>query len=132
MAKILIADRSPDFLSRLSTVFENLGHSVIIAASGYEAYTEFQKHKKIDAMILDLLMPEMDGLTTAEKIKAIAPDNQTITVILSTESSPELKERGEQIGIDSWIIKHALPENLVIAVEGMIDDITKSNGTLTA
>ncbi|MFN7960531.1 MAG: response regulator [Thermoanaerobaculia bacterium] len=68
---------------------------VIFARDGYEALEQFRRHRP-ELVLLDLTMPEMDGLTCLSQIKAIAPQTQVavISALTDAETAIEAVERG--------------------------------------
>ncbi|MCQ9205650.1 MAG: response regulator [Omnitrophica bacterium] len=68
MAKILIIDDDPDLIESMRVVLESKGYEVISAESGEEGL-EKQKKQKPDLIVLDVMMPKMDGFETARAIK---------------------------------------------------------------
>lgn len=56
-------------------------------------------------MICDINMPNMDGLSMAEKVRGELGNSALNIIMLTTESSPNMKERGKAAGIKGWIVK---------------------------
>jgi DNA-binding NtrC family response regulator len=76
-AKILLVDDEPEFTRVLSERIQSRGVDVDTAASGREALEKVKDHN-YDAIVLDLSMPEMDGLETLRRLVADHPDLQVI------------------------------------------------------
>jgi len=83
---ILLIDDEPAILSLHRALFETLGYSVLTAGSGDEALTAMQGHP-IDAVVLDYMMPTMDGEETARRIRK-AHSNVPIVISSALESLP--------------------------------------------
>ena len=120
------------FLIRDYFLKENF--NVLEAENGKEALEIF-KSKKVDILILDIMMPEMDGLTLLNKIREVS----TVPVILLTaKSEEEDKLQGYEIGADDYMTKPFSPKVLVAKVKALlkrsrdeIDSSTQSfNGLL--
>jgi DNA-binding NtrC family response regulator len=75
--KVLLVDDEQEFLSALSERMKNRGLEVATATSGKEALEKIGQ-ESYDAVILDMLMPDMDGLETLKSIKATKPEVQII------------------------------------------------------
>lgn len=75
--KILLIDDEKDFLDIMSERMKNRGMDVETAPSAKEAFEKVKK-QNFDAIIVDLLMPEMDGLETLKELKKMNPDLQII------------------------------------------------------
>ena len=81
-ATILLVDDKEMALAVGQAMIARLGHDVLTAISGREAIEKYQENQdRIDLVILDVVMPEMDGADTYEKLRKINPD---VKVILST------------------------------------------------
>ena len=101
---ILIVDDEDHVLDACKTMLNRLGYSTILAQNGKEAVEIFQKENTIiDLIILDMIMPEMDGLTAYEHLKKIKPD---VKVILASDYSitDNVKEIVDK-GCDEFIQK---------------------------
>jgi Response regulator containing CheY-like receiver, AAA-type ATPase, and DNA-binding domains len=71
-AKILVVDDDPNLRKTLADILKIKGYEVIIAATGAEAVAVV-KREAISLALIDLILPDMNGLEVMEKIKAIAP-----------------------------------------------------------
>lgn len=80
------------------------GYEVIEACDGKDALAKLSG-QKIHLVISDVNMPNMDGLTMAEKIRGELKNAAVNLIMLTTESSPSMKERGKAAGIKGWIVK---------------------------
>ena len=105
MAKtIMIVDDSASLRQVVSIALKGAGYDVIQACDGKDALSKLDG-KKIHLIISDVNMPNMDGLTMAEKIRT-EHRNATVNIImLTTENNPSMKERGKAAGIKGWIVK---------------------------
>ena len=91
---------------------------VIRAKTGKEGLSYFQKNK-IDLCILDIMMPEMDGFSLAEKIKA---SNPKMPLIFLTAKSLKIdKLKGFKLGADDYIIKPVDEEELVARIQAVLN-----------
>ena len=115
--KVLMAEDDRDFGNILSQYISISGYDVTLARDGREAWELFEKVKP-DLCVLDVMMPEMDGFSLAEKIKDAKPD---IPIIFLTAKS--LKEdivRGLKIGADDYITKPFDPEVLILRINNIL------------
>lgn len=115
--KVLIAEDDRDFGNILTQYVTISGFDVTLGRDGKEAWELFTSNKP-DICVLDVMMPEMDGFTLAEKIKEVQPD---IPVIFLTAKS--LKEdivRGLKIGADDYITKPFDPEVLILRINNIL------------
>ena len=99
--KILVVSRDPGLADVRRKVLEKAGYCVLAASSGEQAIKIYESHQ-IDAVILDYLMPGMNGLKVAAKLKELGA---TIPIIMLSAVSPILDEA---LGLaDLWINKTA-------------------------
>ncbi|MBQ49230.1 MAG: hypothetical protein CMP10_17770 [Zetaproteobacteria bacterium] len=105
MAKILIVDDSVTTRIDLRKTLEEVNHDVIEAVDGEDAIKVYKQNKDVNLVICDYHMPKLNGLGAVEGIFSEAPNGQVPCLILTTESSAQLKQEGRKIGIRGWIIK---------------------------
>lgn len=100
--RILIADDDRNISSGLAAMLENLGH--FVAACAYNGTEAVEKTCKLspDLVIMDIKMPEMDGI---EASKRILEQQSLPIVILSAFSHPELIERADEAGVAGYMVK---------------------------
>jgi len=99
---ILIVEDNKMNQKVIGTMLYNLGYSFDIAENGYEGYIQ-AKIKKYDLIFMDLIMPEMDGFESAQKI--LGYDKSVIIVAFSADNMPESKRKAELSGIRDFISK---------------------------
>ncbi|HEC18788.1 MAG TPA: response regulator [Gammaproteobacteria bacterium] len=115
MANILIADDSAFLRRILCASLRDMGHTVVEAADGQEAL-KMALDQSFDMLISDINMPILDGLDLVEKLRAL-PDYKNIPIlILSGESSRDIKQRGKDLGITGWMVKPFNPERLMAVI----------------
>jgi CheY-like chemotaxis protein len=110
-ATILFVDDEPSILKLRRLVFEALGYSVLTAISGEEALEALGLHR-VDAVVLDYLMPGMDGEETARCIRKLRSE---IPIILSS-GCLEVPERLLEV-VTTAVEKGARPETLIEVLE---------------
>jgi two-component system chemotaxis response regulator CheY len=105
MAQILVVDDSSTVRDEVAGFLKRNGLDVATAVDGKDALGKLRLDPKIKLVVSDVNMPNMDGLTMAEKIRSEL-NNKTVNIImLTTENSPIMKERGKAAGIKGWIVK---------------------------
>jgi DNA-binding response OmpR family regulator len=121
--KVLIAEDDRDFGNILSQYVSISGFEVVLARDGKEAWEKFGEDKP-DICVLDVMMPEMDGFTLAEKIKQAHPDIPLI--FLTAKSLKEDIVRGLKIGADDYISKPFDPEVLILRLNNILKRVYSS------
>ncbi len=105
MAKILVVDDSSTVRDEVSGFLSKNGLDVVTAVDGKDGLTKLQANPGIKLVVSDVNMPNMDGLTMVEKIRSELGNSSVNVIMLTTESSPNMKERGKAAGIKGWIVK---------------------------
>lgn len=105
MAQILVVDDSSTVRTEVGDFLKKNGLDVILAVDGRDGLTKLKSDSSIKLVVSDVNMPNMDGLTMAEKIRSELGNNSVNIIMLTTENSPLMKERGKAAGIKGWIVK---------------------------
>jgi len=120
LKKILVADDSPTTRSLIISTLEGLGDfEVIGAANGFEAL-RILPHEKVDLVITDINMPDINGLELISFIRNNQLYKETPLIIISTEGSGRDQEKGLALGADAYLVKPFKPEDLQQLVEGLL------------
>ena len=120
MAHILVVDDSATVRNEVSAFLKSHDLSVEVAVDGKDGLEKLKKDPQIKLVISDVNMPNMDGLTMAEKIRGEL-NNQTVNIImLTTESDPRMKQRGKTAGVKGWIVKPLKGDNVVESIKKLI------------
>lgn len=105
MAKILVVDDSTTVRDEVSGFLKKNGLDVVTAIDGKDGLSKLSADSGIKLVVSDVNMPNMDGLTMVEKIRGELKNSTVNIVMLTTESSPSMKERGKAAGVKGWIVK---------------------------
>jgi two-component system, chemotaxis family, chemotaxis protein CheY len=109
---ILCVDDSNTIRMLVKKALEPEGFTIMEAENG-KLGLEAAKAGKVDACIVDVNMPEMDGFGFVEGLRKEASYANTPIIFLTTESSEEKKSRGAALGVKGWIVKPFDPPSLV-------------------
>lgn len=128
--KILLVDDEPDILEIVGYNLTAEGYEVITAENGAEAVKKAKKYKP-QLIILDVMMPEMDGIEACEIIRANPDLNNTLITFLTARGEDYSQVAGFDAGADDYITKPIKPKVLVSKVKGLLrrlkeDDQTES------
>lgn len=105
MAKILVVDDSSTVRDEVAGFLKSHGLDVATAIDGKDGLAKLKADTNIRLIVSDVNMPNMDGLTMVEKIRSELANTAVHVVMLTTESSPAMKERGKAAGVKGWIVK---------------------------
>ncbi len=105
MAKILIVDDSATVRDEVGGFLKKNGLDIITAVDGKDGLIKLKADPGIKLVVSDVNMPNMDGLTMIEKIRGELGNNSVSVIMLTTESSQSMKERGKAAGVKGWIVK---------------------------
>lgn len=119
MSKILMIDDSPTEIAVVKGMLEKKGHTIIVATSGREG-VEMAKSEKPDLILMDIVMPDMNGFkATREIIKDPETSNIPI-VVMSTKSQETDIEWAKRQGAQAYIVKPADEDELMAAVNAAL------------
>lgn len=117
--KILLADDEPDVLEFLSYNLKKEGYQILRARNGREAL-EIAGKELPHLVILDVMMPEMDGMETCREIRNIPEMNSTIVVFLTARNEDYSQIAGFDAGADDYIAKPIKPRILTSRVKALL------------
>ncbi|SDH34320.1 two-component system, chemotaxis family, response regulator CheY [Pseudomonas flavescens] len=116
---ILIVDDSSSMRQLVRMTLSGAGHQVIEAVDGRDALTKLNG-QKINLVISDVNMPNLDGIGLVKAIKAKNEYRFTPIVMLTTESEQGKKAEGQAAGAKAWIVKPFQPAQLLAAVDKLV------------
>lgn len=105
MAQVLVVDDSSTVRNEVGDFLKANGLTVVTAVDGKDGLEKLKADSSIKLVVSDVNMPNMDGLTMAEKIRNEQKNAAVGIIMLTTENSPAMKERGKAAGIKGWIVK---------------------------
>ena len=115
--KVLVVDDESRMRKLVKDFLSKKGYCVIEAADGEEAVDVFMSDKDISLVIMDVMMPKLDGYGAAKEIRAMS----NVPIIMLTAKSDEQDElKGFEIGVDEYITKPFSPKILVARVEAVL------------
>lgn len=117
--KILLVDDEPDILEIIGYNLSQEGYQIITAKNGKEAITKAKKELP-QLIIMDVMMPEMDGMEACEAIRKIPELSHTIITFLTARSEDYSQVAGFDAGADDYIAKPIKPKLLVSKVKALL------------
>ncbi|MFK5891350.1 MAG: response regulator [Flavobacteriaceae bacterium] len=120
MKKLLIVDDEPNIVMSLEFVFKKENYKVFIARDGAEAI-EIIENSLPDIILLDIMMPKVDGYQVLKHLKEVASLNKIKVIILSAKNKIADIELGLQLGADKYISKPFSTRQLVKEVKKLLN-----------
>ena len=117
--KILLVDDEPDILEILSYNLSSEGYSISTASNGVEAVKKAKKFLP-HLIIMDVMMPEMDGIEACEKIRILPELRDTIITFLTARGEDYSQVAGFEAGADDYITKPIKPKVLVSKIKSLL------------
>jgi two-component system chemotaxis response regulator CheY len=122
MAKtFLIVDDSASMRQLIAFTIKDAGYEVLLAENGTEALEKLQS-ARVDMVITDLNMPEMDGITFIRELRGKADYKFVPIVMLTTESQEAKKQEGRAAGASGWIVKPFSPSQLMDVIKKFVKE----------
>ena len=117
--KILLVDDEPDILEIVSYNLQNEGYQIFTASNGIDA---IEKAKKMTPhlILLDVMMPEMDGIEACEKIRGLKGFEEVIIAFFTARGEDYSQVAGFDAGADDYITKPVKPKVLVSKVKSLL------------
>ncbi|PCH77154.1 MAG: DNA-binding response regulator [Flavobacteriaceae bacterium] len=123
--KILLVDDEPDILEIVGYNLKSEGYTIATATNGLEAVKRarsFQPH----LILLDIMMPEMDGIEACEKIRQIKGFEKVLIVFFTARGEDYSQVAGFDAGADDYITKPIKPKVLISKVKGLLRRMVES------
>ena len=116
---ILLVDDELDILEIIGYNLSAEGYNVVTAQNGVEAIKNAKKHKP-KLIILDVMMPEMDGIEACEKLRLIPELSETVITFLTARGEDYSQVAGFEAGADDYITKPIKPKVLISKVKSLL------------
>ena len=121
MATVMVVDDSETLRISVKKLLESAGISVIEADNGARGVDAWKaSNGNVQLVVTDYNMPEMDGIMMVRKLRELQGGKDVIVFMLTTESSPDLKNLGREVGVKAWVTKPFNDEKFMLAVKKML------------
>jgi two-component system alkaline phosphatase synthesis response regulator PhoP len=127
--KILLVDDEPDILEIVGYNLKNEGYKIYTAKNGIEAIESAKKHTP-HLIILDIMMPDMDGIEACEKIRATKGLENVLITFFTARSEDYSQMAGFDVGADDYITKPIKPKVLISKIKALlrrVEDVSNSD-----
>ena len=129
--KILLVDDEPDILEILSYNLSAEGYSISTASNGLEAVKKAKKQQP-HLIIMDVMMPEMDGIEACEKIRNLPELKDTVITFLTARGEDYSQVAGFEAGADDYITKPIKPKVLVSKIKSLLRRLNDASSTVNS
>jgi len=119
MHSILAVDDSASMRQMVSFTLKSAGYSVVEAVDGQDAWEKTGK-SDFDLVLTDQNMPRLDGIGLTRKLRDNPKFKATPILILTTESSDQMKQAGRAAGATGWLVKPFDPAKLIEVIKKVI------------
>lgn len=119
MHSILAVDDSASMRQMVSFTLKSAGYNVIEAVDGQDAW-EKAGGRSFDLVLTDQNMPRMDGISLTKRLRESPQFKSTPILILTTESSDQMKQAGRAAGATGWLVKPFDPNKLIEVIQKVI------------
>ena len=113
--KILVVDDEPTIVRLMEFILARQGHEMIVAVNGEEALQKIKTHQP-DLVLLDIMMPRIDGYEVAQRVRADPQTAALPIIMLSAKAQDEDIRRGVEVGVDEYVTKPFTPDHLAQVV----------------
>ncbi|BCA55919.1 DNA-binding response regulator in two-component regulatory system with PhoR [Nitrospira sp. KM1] len=124
--KILVVEDERDILQLVKLYLEKEGYRVVAAANGTEGL-KLAKSEKPDLLVLDLMLPEIDGLEVCKRLRASAETALLPIIMLTAKAEESDTVIGLELGADDYVTKPFSPKALVARVKAMFRRLDRSH-----
>jgi len=120
MAKTILAvDDSSSLRQMVAFSLKAAGYQVVEAVDGQDGLDK-AKQQTVDLVLTDQNMPKMDGLSLIKALRGLPAYQKVPILMLTTESSDEMKSKGRAAGANGWLVKPFDPQRLIEVVKKVI------------
>ena len=117
--KILIADDEPDILEFLQYNLEKEGYTILLAENGRDAIKLAKEHQP-HLILLDIMMPELDGIETCRELRGMPDFKNTLIAFLTARNEDYSQIAGFDVGADDYITKPIKPRVLISRIKALL------------
>ncbi len=122
MANVLIVDDEFSIQRMLSYILQREGHTPLMAGNANEALVQLKK-KPVDLILLDIAMPDIDGITFLAQLRAMPEYTELPIVMLTANTNAKVRQVAEDAGATAFMNKLANPDDLLKVLDGLLEEV---------
>jgi two-component system cell cycle response regulator DivK len=119
MARILVVEDSPDNRDLLVRIFQRFGHETLACANGAEGVA-LARQQLPDAIVMDLMMPKVDGWEAVRRLKADARTAHIPVLVVTANALRDAEQRARAVGCDAFLPKPFRVTALLAALDSLL------------
>jgi DNA-binding response OmpR family regulator len=123
---VLVVDDDPDLVDLLSRFLSRQGMKTLIASSGLQCLEIVRAQPQIDAIVLDIMMPGMDGLQVCAALKQMETTRTIPIILLTARDDVATRLAGVELGVSEFIVKPASGRDLVARIQTQVEASRKA------
>jgi two-component system, chemotaxis family, chemotaxis protein CheY len=120
VARILAVDDSASMRQMVGLTLKSAGYEVVSAVDGVDGLAKANEGQPVDLVITDVNMPNMDGITLVRELRQLPQYQGVPLLVLTTEASAEMKQKGRAAGATGWIVKPFDPTRLLATIQKVL------------
>ena len=125
MATVLVIDDTPNVRTLLDLLLRQQGYDVILADNGWKGL-QLYRQAHPDVIVLDLNMPDLDGVTVLKEIRSV--DLKQPVIMLTGDSTPETEQQVRALGVSEFIVKGSSLDLLRHTIKRLLQDSHPRDG----
>lgn len=126
MPAVLVVDDDPDLIDLLSRFLSRQGMKTFVALSGPQCLEIVREQPHLDAIVLDIMMPGMDGLQVCSALKQMETARTIPIILLTARDDVATRLAGVELGVSEFMVKPASGRDLVACIQTQIEASRKA------
>jgi DNA-binding response OmpR family regulator len=123
---VLVVDDDPDLVDLLGRFLSRQGMKILVASNGPQCLEIVQGSPPIDVIVLDIMMPGMNGLQVCAALKEIESARAIPIILLTARNDVETRIAGVELGVSEFIVKPASGRDLVARIQTQVETSRKA------
>jgi DNA-binding response OmpR family regulator len=124
---VLVVDDEPQVVWMLQFSLQAEGYETYVARDGSQALDEI-RHRRPKVMLLDIMMPVMDGWAVLERVRELSPEERPRIVVVSARSSQRDRNKAIELGADAFVAKPFNVDDLLAVLHGLTEEPSALEG----
>lgn len=123
--RVLVVDDNPNFVDFLTQVLSRRGIDILTAYNGQQCLEQVHQSSALDVIILDIIMPEMDGLEVCAALQQMGPAHFIPIIVLTARDNMDTRLAAMRLGVSEFLVKPVRIEELVSRIRSQVEAVSK-------